>query len=134
MASTKQIRATKARIQHAEDGRYASVTLAFKREAGQWAGWCVELDVATNARRFEDAVHELGDLIGLYINALEDEGDVERIMKARGVVISAARPTAPSILVPKDDTPNAFYRPHVQLIHTTTRPARNARARQPVPA
>lgn len=63
------------------------LTVEIQREGAQWVGQCVELGTATFGDSVDEVADELLDLIVLHLEGLEDAGERERFLQARGIKV-----------------------------------------------
>jgi len=54
-------------------------------ETGQWVSECPELDVASCGDTMEEAFENITDAVELYLNGLEEDGELERIFRERSI-------------------------------------------------
>jgi predicted RNase H-like HicB family nuclease len=68
---------------------YVVVTMRATKdeETGQYVAVCEDLDVASCGDSIEDAFAQIEDAVELFLNALEEEGERERVFAERGIVI-----------------------------------------------
>ena len=57
----------------------ATYTCFVKKESGQYASLCVELDVASCGKTEQEAINGLRDAIETYVNFMTDEGQQDEI-------------------------------------------------------
>ncbi len=67
---------------------YIALEVLVRKEDSQYSSWCPDLDIASCGDSPEDAVRNLGDAVGLYVNTLEKEGERELVFKERGIRIT----------------------------------------------
>lgn len=77
------------------DTMQRSVPLHFRvfRAEGQWVGRCDELAVSTCADSQAEATEGIIEATSLYLEILQDEGELERVLSERGVAIAMTEPT-----------------------------------------
>ncbi len=66
---------------------YAVVEVVVTKEGNQYSSWCPDLDIASCGDSPEDAVKNLGDALELYLNTLEEEGELSQVFKERDIRI-----------------------------------------------
>lgn len=64
---------------------YVILTFEFHKEGGMWVGECRELGTATDGRSLEKVEAELGRLVALDLNCLEELGERETMFRERGI-------------------------------------------------
>ena len=72
---------------------YVAVGIVVTREGEQYSSWCPELDIASCGDTPEEAIANLNDALELYINTLKEEGELEPVLKERGIRIVQADET-----------------------------------------
>ena len=86
-------------MEKAESG-YIAVGIIVTKEGKQYSSWCPELDIASCGDSPEEAVKNLGDALELYVNTLEEEGELETVFRERGIRIAQAdEPIIPTSFV-----------------------------------
>ncbi len=79
---------------------YIAVEIVVTKEGNQYSSWCPELDIASCGNSPEEAVKNLGDALGLYLDTLEQEGERKQIFKERGIrIVSVDEPVIPTSFV-----------------------------------
>lgn len=63
----------------------AVLAFEFHKEGRLWVGECRELGTATDGRSLEKVEQELGRLVLLHLNGLEQIGERERVFEERGI-------------------------------------------------
>ena len=71
---------------------YVELTLKFAKEGSQWTAECVELGTATCGDSFEEVADEIGPLIELHLNSLEQIGTRAAFFRKHGIRFSKAKP------------------------------------------
>ena len=64
-------------------GQTITLTLEVEREDDQYVSLCPELDVSSYGDTVEDALQHLRDAIALYLETIEQDGELERIFRER---------------------------------------------------
>lgn len=64
---------------------FAVLTFEFQREGRLWVGVCRELGVAADGRDILKLADHLADLVELYLSGLEEAGELNNVLRARGV-------------------------------------------------
>lgn len=67
--------------------RYTSVTSTVQREDDQFVALCEELDISSCGRTEAEAIENVKEALVLYLNALEELGECEEVLKERKVAI-----------------------------------------------
>jgi predicted RNase H-like HicB family nuclease len=84
---------TKSQRGEAQDAREGTVqkmvwlTYEFEREGDQVVSRCPELGVASCGDTIEDAQRHLEDAIFLYLNTLQEDGELDGVFRARGIEV-----------------------------------------------
>ncbi len=74
------------KIKEAEKG-YIALEFVVTKENNQYSSWCPELDIASCGDTPEEAVKNLSEAVGLYLETLEEEGIQKKVLKERGIRI-----------------------------------------------
>jgi predicted RNase H-like HicB family nuclease len=69
---------------------YISIGVVVTREGNQYSSWCPELDIASCGDNPEEAIENLNDALELYITTLKEEGELESVLKERGIKVVQA--------------------------------------------
>ena len=72
---------------------YIVLTLKVHQEDGQYVSECPELGVASFGETIGEAFEAIKDATAVYLATLDDEGELERILAARGIAIIPGEPT-----------------------------------------
>ena len=64
------------------------LSILVRKEGGQYASWCPELDVASCGDTIEEACDSLDDVIDLYLDSLLEERELLPVLEERGFKIS----------------------------------------------
>ncbi len=82
-------------------------------EGSEWVSQCVEIDVSSFGSTPQEAIEELKDAIGSYLNTIDELGERERALETRGVPVYKILPTAYEFRVPRSllDRPGSLVRP-----------------------
>ena len=79
---------------------YIAVEVVVTKEGNQYSSWCPELDIASCGDSPEAAIKNLGDALELYLSTLEEEGELNKVLKERDIrIIHADEPVIPSSFV-----------------------------------
>ncbi len=70
-----------------------TLTLEVEREDDQYVSLCPELDVSSYSESVEEALTRLRDAVALYLDTLKQDGDLERVVRERGIRVDE-RPDA----------------------------------------
>ncbi len=68
------------------------LTFRFYQEDGQWVAECEELGVSSCGATLDEAVRNLREATDEYLNAIEEEGQRERIFREAGIRVLAGPP------------------------------------------
>ncbi|MGD9891260.1 MAG: type II toxin-antitoxin system HicB family antitoxin [Dehalococcoidia bacterium] len=71
---------------------YVLLTFKVHEEDGLYVSECEELDVASFGETIEETFNSLEDAVTVYLSALEDEGERERVFAERGIMIIPGQP------------------------------------------
>ena len=71
-------------------GKTITLTLEVEREDGQYVSLCPELEVSSYGDSVEEALSRLRDAIALYLDTIEQDGDLERIFRDRRINVDKA--------------------------------------------
>ncbi len=71
---------------------YVLLTLRARREGEQYVSECVELGVASCGGTIDEAFEAIKDAAAVYLQTLDDEGELERVLAARGVEVIPGEP------------------------------------------
>jgi len=66
-----------------------TLTLEVEREDDQYVSFCPELDVSSYGDTVEEALQHLRDAVALYLETIEQDGELERVFRERGIDVSA---------------------------------------------
>jgi predicted RNase H-like HicB family nuclease len=97
---------------------YIVVTYRAYPEGKQWVSECPELAVISCGDTLQEALDNIADATGLYLNTIEQQGERERVFRERGIPVWSARPK-------KDEFPilrgraEEVIRPHVERVLAT---------------
>lgn len=86
---------------------FVILTFEFHKEGGYWVGQCRELGTATDGRSLDRVERELGKLVLLHLNGLEDIGERERFFKEHKIKLYKAdvpKEIARTVPVAQDST------------------------------
>ena len=90
----------KLRLASSQSAGYITVDVVVTKEGSQFSSWCPSLDIASCGDTCEAATQNLSDAIELYLNTLEEEGELERVFQEKGVqVLSGDEPAVPGSFV-----------------------------------
>ncbi len=90
------------------------IHLTFKayKEGEQWVSECVELGTASCGDSIEDAFDALNDATVLYLQAVEEAGETDRIFRERGIEVALGAPEVDGEEVSLRARPNEIVSPH----------------------
>ena len=74
---------------------YIVLTLKAHKEGDQYASECAELGVGSCGSTLDEAFEAIKDATLVYLETLEDEGELERVFAERGITIIPGEPPAP---------------------------------------
>ena len=77
-----------------------TLTFVIEPEDDRYVATCRELDVASQGTSIEDAVHHLQNAVTLYLEVLEEDGELERVFRERGIEIRDRLPTHYQVAMP----------------------------------
>jgi len=81
-------------------GDYIAVEVIVTKEGNQYSSWCPDLDIASCGNTPEEATKNLGDAVELYLNTLEEEGEMGQVFEEKGIrIVSADEPIIPTSFV-----------------------------------
>ncbi|MBM2832175.1 MAG: hypothetical protein HW414_1227 [Dehalococcoidia bacterium] len=79
---------------------YIAVDVVVTKEGNQYSAWCPDLDIASCGDTPEDAIENLRDAMDLYLSALEEEGEREKVFEDKGIrIVHADEPVVPTSFV-----------------------------------
>ena len=92
---------------------YVVLTGLVEPEDNLFVSYCPELDVASCGGTAEEALDNLDDALAVHLEALEDIGELERVLKEQRLqVITAPPPTeSVNVSVPPGKTVRAYTQP-----------------------
>src|SRR5688572_6043347 len=64
-----------------------SLTIVIEAEDGLYVATCRELDIASQGESVEDAMQHVLNATTLYLNVLEEDGEIERVFREREIEI-----------------------------------------------
>ena len=64
-----------------------TLTLEVEREEDQYVSLCRELDVSSYGDSVEEALSRLRDAVTLYLDTIEQDGELERVIQDRGIKV-----------------------------------------------
>lgn len=65
-----------------------TLTFVIEPEDGCYVATCQELGVASQGDSVEDALRRVTDAVALYLNVLEEDGEIEPVFRERGIEIA----------------------------------------------
>lgn len=68
---------------------HVELTGVMWREGETWISQCVEVDIASSGATPDEAQAELMDALCAYLNTLEELGEREKVLEARGIPVYA---------------------------------------------
>lgn len=94
------------------------IHLTFKayKEGEQWVSECVELGTASCGDSVEDAFDALNDATLLYLQAVAEAGETDRILHERGIEIAPGAPEDDGEEVSLRARPNEIVSPHALVL------------------
>ena len=66
---------------------YINLEFVIRKEDHQYSSWCPDLDIASCGDTPEEAVKNLSDALELYLDTIEEEGELKGIFKERGIKV-----------------------------------------------
>jgi predicted RNase H-like HicB family nuclease len=66
---------------------YIDLDMVVRREYHQYSSWCPDLDIASCGDTPEEAVKNLGDAVELYLDTLDEEGELEAALEENGIKV-----------------------------------------------
>ena len=80
----------------------ASITLTFviEREDDQYVATCRELDIASQGDSVENALQHAIDATTLYLSVLDEDGEIERVFRERGIEVGRRLSTNYQVDIP----------------------------------
>ena len=79
---------------------YIDLDVVVRKENDQYSSWCPDLDIASCGDSLDDAVRNLGDAVELYLNALEEEREREKVFREKGIrIVGIDEPVVPRSFV-----------------------------------
>lgn len=105
MTERRQATRTGRGLVTSPESGYIILTFEFHKEGGMWVGECRELGTATDGRSLERVEAELGRLVEIDLDGLEEIGERERFFNERGIQIYPAEvPDQVNRLLPVNKT------------------------------
>lgn len=95
---------------------YILLTFKVHEEDGFYVSECDELDIASFGDTIEGAFDALEEAVFVYLNALEDEGERERVLTERGIEIIPGQPEPNGEAVTILARPREYVSPHPMRI------------------
>jgi predicted RNase H-like HicB family nuclease len=71
---------------------YVILKLRVYPEGKQWVSECLELGVTSCGDTIEEALGNIRDAVTLYLNTIEEQGEIARTFRERGVVVHSGDP------------------------------------------
>jgi predicted RNase H-like HicB family nuclease len=71
---------------------YVVLTLRAYPEGKQWVSECLELGVTSCGHTIEEALENIRDAVAVYLDAIQEQGEIARIFRERGVVVHSGEP------------------------------------------
>ena len=93
---------------------YVVLTLRAYPEGKQWVSECLELGVTSCGDTIEEALENIRDAVTLYLNTVEEQGEIARIFRERGVVVHSGEP--PDEEIPVWARPREVVSPYVAKV------------------
>jgi predicted RNase H-like HicB family nuclease len=79
---------------------YIDLDVVVRKEGSQYSSWCPDLDIASCGDSPDDALRNLGDAAELYLNTLEEEGEMGKVFTERGIrIVRIDEPVVPRSFV-----------------------------------
>ncbi len=66
---------------------YINLEFVVRKEDHQYSSWCPYLDIGSCGDTPEEAVKNLSDALGLYLDTIEEAGELKSIFKERGIKV-----------------------------------------------
>jgi len=67
---------------------FIELSVLVRKEGGQYASWCPELDVASCGDTIEEASENLRDAVDVFLSTLSEEGDFLQVLEEKGFSFS----------------------------------------------
>jgi len=67
---------------------YIELSVLVRKEGEQFVSWCPELDVASCGDTIEEACANLHDAVDLYLDTLEEEGELLNVLQERDIALT----------------------------------------------
>ncbi len=79
---------------------YIDLELVVTKEGNQYSSWCPVLDIASCGDTPDEAVRNLCDAIGCYIEALKEDGELGKFISEKGIkILRAEEPMVPNSFI-----------------------------------
>ena len=92
------------------------VTFRVRAEDGQYAAYCDELGVASCGDTVQDAFHAIEEATLLYLNVIEEGGELERILAEQNIPLLPGEPAEDAAEVVVRARPDEYVSPHAVVI------------------
>jgi len=80
--------------------KYIIVTFEIDKEGDQYVSQCIELGTFSCGDTETEALENITDATGLYLNTLEDVGECERVLEEKGIQVHSGVAASHRIQVP----------------------------------
>lgn len=88
-----------ARAKAKKEG-YIDLEMVITKEGNQYSSWCPLLDIASCGDSPDEAVKNLCDAAGCYLEALKEDGELEKTLRDKGIkVVQGDETVIPSIFI-----------------------------------
>lgn len=79
---------------------YIDLEMVITKEGNQYSSWCPVLDVASCGDTPDEAVKTLCDAISCYLEALKEDGELEKVLREKGIeVVQGDEPVIPTSFI-----------------------------------
>jgi predicted RNase H-like HicB family nuclease len=79
---------------------YIDLEMVITKEGNQYSSWCPALDVASCGDTPDEAVKNLCDAIGCYLEALKEDGELGKVLQEKGIkVVRGDEPVIPNSFI-----------------------------------
>lgn len=93
---------------------YVVLTLRAYAEGKQWVSECLELGVTSCGDIIEEALENIREAVTIYLNTIEEQGQIARVLRERGVVVHSGEP--PDDEIPVWARPREVVSPYVAKV------------------
>jgi predicted RNase H-like HicB family nuclease len=90
---------------------YLDLTMKVYREDDQYVSECIELGVASCGDSVDEAFDAVSEAVTLYLEVITEDGELERILRERGLELHQGEPPEDGPEVPVRARPREFVSP-----------------------